>query len=124
MKKSVTTIMIAMTTVALVFIIGIFVGQRTGASVPISNVSHLIPTEFVLPENFDSNLVTDGKVNINKADLATLVLLPGIGDKTGRKILAYRDEHGPFRHIDELLEIEDFGETRLNNIAKYITVGD
>lgn len=124
MKKSAIGIMITMTALALVFIIGIFVGRRTGAAVPIAEVSHLMPTEFVLPENFDSSLVIDGKININKADLATLTLLPGIGEKTGRKILAYRDENGPFHHIDELKSVEGFGETRLNNIAEYITVGE
>ena len=46
-------------------------------------------------------------VNINTADAKTLVAeLKGIGLKRAKAILAYRDEHGPFKSIDDLIKIK------------------
>lgn len=65
-----------------------------------------------------SAAVTDAtsinKVNLNTADAATLQReLTGIGEVKAQAIVAYRDEHGDFASVDELLEVKGIGEATL-----------
>lgn len=54
------------------------------------------------------------KVNLNTADAATLEReLLGIGQVKAEAIVAYRDEHGAFASVDELLEVKGIGEATL-----------
>jgi competence protein ComEA len=62
------------------------------------------------------------KININTADVWLLSALPGIGDVRAQSIVAYRLENGPFRDIDELLNVEGIGAVTLANIKDLITV--
>ncbi|HZX16642.1 MAG TPA: helix-hairpin-helix domain-containing protein [Pseudomonas sp.] len=55
-----------------------------------------------------------GKVNLNTADAATLQReLLGVGEVKAQAIVAYRDEHGDFASVDELLEVKGIGEATL-----------
>ena len=62
--------------------------------------------------------------DINTASLVDLVLIPGVGEKTAFLIIDYRDEHGPFSGIDDLMEIKGIGEKKAVNIAKYVRFCD
>ena len=54
------------------------------------------------------------KANLNTADAATLQReLLGIGEVKALAIVAYRDEHGDFASVDELLEVKGIGEATL-----------
>jgi competence protein ComEA len=59
---------------------------------------------------------SSNSVDINTADSAGLETLPGIGPETAKKIIAYRDEHGPFTSIDQLLEVPGIGEKTLDGL--------
>lgn len=52
-------------------------------------------------------------VNINTADESELASLPGIGPAYAQRIIAYRQDHGPFRSVDDLLAIRGIGPKRL-----------
>lgn len=53
-------------------------------------------------------------VNLNTADAATLQReLVGIGATKAQAIVAYREEHGNFASVDELLEVKGIGEATL-----------
>jgi len=55
--------------------------------------------------------VTSLAVNINSADAQTLAAaLDGVGEARARAIVAYREEHGPFRSVDDLAEVKGIGE--------------
>ncbi|MGB4073023.1 ComEA family DNA-binding protein [Pseudomonas sp.] len=57
---------------------------------------------------------TTAKVNLNTADAETLQReLLGIGEVKAQAIVAYRDEHGAFASVDELLEVNGIGEATL-----------
>ena len=61
-------------------------------------------------------------VNLNTADAAQLDTLPDVGPVTAESILSWRDEHGGFASVDELLEVDGIGEATLARIAPHVTV--
>jgi competence protein ComEA len=65
---------------------------------------------------------TPALVNLNTADAAALDTLPEVGPVTADSILAWRDEHGGFASVDQLLEIDGIGEATLAKIAPHVTV--
>ena len=63
------------------------------------------------------------KVNLNTADAATLQReLTGIGEVKAQAIVAYRDEHGDFASVDELLEVKGIGEVTLEKNRDKLSV--
>ena len=63
-----------------------------------------------------------GLVNINTAGSEELQTLPGIGEKRAEDIIAYREEHGPFRIVEDITDVSGIGEGILSRIIDYITV--
>lgn len=52
----------------------------------------------------------DDFLNINSADLSELQTLSGVGPSKAQSIISYREEFGPFKSIDQLLEVRGIGE--------------
>ena len=61
-------------------------------------------------------------VNLNTASAADLQTLPGIGAKTAARILDYRQKNGPFKKIEELMNIRGVGEKNFLKLKNQITV--
>ena len=59
-------------------------------------------------------------VNINTADKALLTEIPGIGPATADAILAYRQDNGNFKSIDELTKVKGIGEKSLAKLKPYL----
>ncbi|MCP1659897.1 ComEA family DNA-binding protein [Neisseria perflava] len=49
-------------------------------------------------------------VNINTASQSELEALPGIGPAKAKAIVAYRQQHGQFKSVDELKNVKGIGE--------------
>jgi competence protein ComEA len=62
------------------------------------------------------------KINLNKASLDDLTLLPGVGPATAEKIIEHRKTSGAFSSVDDLDEIKGIGEKKLDKIRPYATV--
>ncbi|QSB10262.1 helix-hairpin-helix domain-containing protein [Lysinibacillus sp. FSL K6-0075] len=62
------------------------------------------------------------KININKADVATLATLPGIGPSKAQSILTYREENGHFQTIDDLKNVSGIGDKTFEKLKDAITV--
>ncbi|MFV0260727.1 MAG: helix-hairpin-helix domain-containing protein [Acidimicrobiales bacterium] len=60
-------------------------------------------------------------VNLNTATAAELETLPGIGPTRAEEIIRWRDEHGPFRGADQLLDVPGIGPATLERLADRIT---
>ncbi len=63
-------------------------------------------------------------LNINRASAEDFEKLPGIGPELARRIVAYREKHGPFRRVEDLLAIEDMGPKKWRAIRPYLRVAD
>ena len=72
--------------------------------------------------NSETDSFNLNKININKADLSSLLLLPGIGEKTAQKILNYRNEYQSFKSIEELLKVKGIGKAKLEKIRKFLII--
>ena len=62
-------------------------------------------------------------VNINTATAADLDSLPGIGAKTAARIVEYRQKNGPFKKIEELMNVRGVGEKNFLKLKPQLTVG-
>jgi len=62
------------------------------------------------------------KVNINTATAEDFDSLPRIGATLAERIIAYRDEHGPFAGVESLLEVPGIGDLTLAGMRDKITL--
>ncbi len=61
-------------------------------------------------------------IDLNTAGPAELDALPQIGPVTAGAIIAWRDAHGGFSAVEELLEVDGIGEATLAQVAPFVTV--
>jgi competence protein ComEA len=61
-------------------------------------------------------------VNVNQATSAELARLPRVGTKLADRIVAHRKEHGPFKRIEDLMEVKGVGEKFFSTLKPYLTV--
>lgn len=63
-----------------------------------------------------------GRVNLNTADLSALDSLPGIGPAKAQGILDWRQQHGRFASVDDLLDVPGIGASTLDRLRDLVTV--
>ncbi len=83
--------------------------------------ANLSGVRLLIPANGNSE---PQKIDINRAEAWLLMALPGIGETLAKRIVAYRQANGPFRHIAELTEVGGIGQATFNNLKDLITVAD
>ncbi len=66
---------------------------------------------------------TGDLIDINAASLTELDGLPGIGPVLAERIIAYRDENGPYQTIDELEAVEGISAKMVGELRPLVTVG-
>jgi competence protein ComEA len=62
-------------------------------------------------------------IDINTASIAELDTLPGIGPSTAQKIIDYREQHGPFLAIEDIVNVPTIGPVTYEKLKDLITVG-
>lgn len=75
--------------------------------------------------NVRSNSTTaldNGLVNLNTADVAALMTLPGIGESRAKAIISYREQHGAFAKIEDIMKISGIKQAAFLKIKDKITV--
>ena len=61
-------------------------------------------------------------VNLNTATATDLEGLPGIGAKTAARIVEYRQKNGPFKKVEELMNVRGVGEKNFLKLKPQITI--
>lgn len=127
MTKKTAGILLALLAAFLLLTSGYFLGRRTGNGVRITAEQPLpvVSSEAIsrqLPAGNRAATQSEELLNINTATAEQLEQLPQIGEVIAARIVAYRELHGAFGSITELMNVEGIGEGRMNAIMDYITV--
>jgi len=62
-------------------------------------------------------------IDLNRATVEDLSKLPGIGPKLAQRIVRFREKHGPFRRVEDLLAIRGIGHKKWKKIRPFLRVG-
>ncbi|MGM9987680.1 MAG: helix-hairpin-helix domain-containing protein [Bacillaceae bacterium] len=110
-------------------------GFRDDANLKSVNLAQLLEDEMVLyiPKNGEEtdeeiaiegvgSTSKDGKINVNKADSNELQTIPGIGPSKAGEIIAYREQNGPFKTVEDLQNVSGIGEKTVEKLKQYVIV--
>ena len=132
-RKPNISILALITLLFVAFLMGYFLGlnqRKSQITVSVSKEMTIEPQEVLQMETVD--VITDSSdmateyilpVAINHAGIDLLTTLPGIGISLAQNIIAYRETHGDFTSIEDLLNVEGIGQKRLDEIQDYIVIG-
>lgn len=127
MKNKVSVLLAVVTALFVGFTLGLFVGRNTGSGTVTLAVSPQMQTAPTTAATAAAETVPEETVsfpvNINTADADTLTALPGIGQVLAERIVAYRQQNGSFRAVEEIMKVEGIGEKKAEAILELITVG-
>jgi len=62
-------------------------------------------------------------INLNTASAADLENLPGVGAKMAERIVEYRQKNGPFKKIEDLMNVKGIGEKNFLKLKARLSVG-
>ena len=85
----------------------------------------LVPEAFTpgagaAPTGAGPATATSGVVHLNSADVTALDALPGVGPATAQRILDWRDAHGGFKTVDDLMEVPGIGPSKLEALRDLV----
>jgi competence protein ComEA len=81
----------------------------TGGAVPANSTSSVTPS-------------SNNQININTATVAELVALPRVGPALAQRIVDYRATHGPFRAVEDIMQVKGIGPATFAQIKDLISV--
>ena len=88
-----------------------------------ASLASAAPAHRAAPAKAATSETDSAPVDINAADSEKLATLPGIGPSIAQRIVDYRKEHGPFKSVDELVNVRGVGEKLLAKLRDHVTVG-
>jgi competence protein ComEA len=65
----------------------------------------------------------DTPIDLNQASAEQLTRLPGIGEALAKRIVDFREQHGPFKRVEDLMKVKGIGEKSFEKLRPYIKVG-
>lgn len=84
-----------------------------------------VEDEFLEEENAMTEVFTPPElIDVNTASVKELSAVPSIGKTVAGRIVAYRDENGPYQQVFELAKVRGLSAAGLAKIAGYFTAGD
>lgn len=83
-----------------------------------------MPDEAAPPAETSPSSKTPGllRVNLNTATVQELEALPGVGPVLAQRIVEYRETHGPFARVDDLIQVSGIGPALLEKLRPYVYV--
>jgi competence protein ComEA len=76
--------------------------------------------EEVVPSALSSQATATGPISLSRADQATLETLPGVGPALATRIIAFREAHGPFQSVSDVLAVSGIGPATLDRFADQV----
>jgi competence protein ComEA len=70
-----------------------------------------------------SSELSSSRININTATAEELEVLPGVGQVTAARIIAFREQNGPFRSVDDLIHVQGISDRTIDGFRDMATVG-
>ena len=90
--------------------------------VPFTDETHTINQQENSSEHSLSTSEQNHKINLNQATITQLMDLPGIGEVKAGAIIQYRQEHGGFQSVEELLQVSGIGRAIYAQVADSVYV--
>jgi competence protein ComEA len=103
---------------AVVEAINLAAPLQSGEQIFVPRAATQSPTLVATP----SSQTVTGLVNVNAATAPELDLLPGIGPALAQNIIDYRQAHGPFASLEDLLDVPGIGPAKLEQIRDLIVL--
>lgn len=99
-------------------------GPGTAADMSVINLARLLHDgdRVTVPARSRVPGTVPRALSLNAAGEGDLVSLPGIGPVLAQRIVEYRRRHGPFRRVEDLLQVEGIGPRLLERLRPLITV--
>ena len=72
---------------------------------------------IVIPEKKKESLIS-----LNSGTLEEFMSLPGIGEVIACRIIEYREKHGSFQSVEEIVSVSGIGEKKYEAIRPFITL--
>lgn len=130
-------LLLILTGAFVVFLAGLYVGRNMAAhtvtvytqnsETALARTDESIDSESVAASgNAASALPVQSvvtQVNLNSATSAELMILPGIGEVLAERIISYRQKHGAFSAVEEIMNVSGIGEGKFEAIKDFISVG-
>ena len=127
-KKRVSPALLLWSAAALLFVCAFFLGRATLRG-PVLETQRTASSSAAqsgwisrVEEKAASAAGASGRVCLNTATREALLSLPGIGENTAERILAFRDAYGKFVTVEQLLDVEGIGEGLLEKLRPYVYV--
>ncbi len=136
-RRKAEYLMLILTALCLAFFLGYYLGTSSSGTLRI-NTTPIPPstTQTADPNAADGTediaflpaateaAPTEAQllIDLNTATMDELMLLDGVGEKTAQNILSYREQHGGFTDISQLLEVSGIGEKKYAAIRDHVTV--
>lgn len=128
MKKQQFSPLLAVTLLFTGFLLGFSIGRSSHmdtimVSVPEQMMTRPVETTTLPRETTAATEAIVFPININIAQEKELMALPGIGEVLASRILDYRDNHGAFAHVTDIMNVEGIGQAKMEAILDYVTTG-
>ena len=110
-----------MTSVALVVLAGIILFVSYSSPNVYEN-KEKDASQQTLKSDEHSTLNIEYPLDLNTATMDELMSVNGIGESRARAIIKYREQIGSYTSVEQLMDIDGFGESLYLQVAAYFTV--
>jgi competence protein ComEA len=94
--------------------------SRTNLAAVLTDGEHVVVASIDDPQPEGEGATS--KVDINVASASELERLPGVGPVLAQRIVAFREDHGPFGVVEDLLDVPGIGEAKLSQMREAIAL--
>ena len=92
--------------------------SESNAQPPLTSISSV--SSDTLPKVTEPD--STNRINLNSAGLTELMKLPRVGEVTARRIIAWREENGGFKRVEDIMEVKGIGPKTFEQFVHMIEV--